>query len=878
MPTGDAREIRLADYAPPDYTVDSVALHVALDPERTSVEARLAIRAQFDGPDGSRPLRLDGAGLPLDAVAIDGRSLAPEEYAHDETGLVVHAPPRAFSLTTRTTVAPARNTALNGLYISSGMYCTQCEAEGFRCIAFALDRPDVLATYTVTIDADRESCPVLLSNGNLVEEADLGGGRHRAVWHDPFPKPSYLFALVAGDLDCLADSFTTASGREVALKIWSEHGDRDRCAYAMGALKRAMRWDETRYGLEYDLDIFNIVAVSDFNMGAMENKSLNIFNSALVLASPETATDGEYRAIEGVIAHEYFHNWTGNRVTCRDWFQLSLKEGLTVYRDQEFSADMHSRPVKRIADVNSLREHQFAEDASPMAHPVRPASYIEINNFYTPTVYEKGAEVIRMIERILGRDGFARGLALYLERHDGQAVTCDDFVAAMEDASGVDLAQFRLWYSQAGTPEVTASGRWDAASATYELTLAQTTPATERQPDKQALHIPFEVGLIGPNGAEVATVLDGREASSHVLELVRDRQTFRFRNVGVRPVPSLNRGFSAPVLLEAGLDDDDSAFLMAHDPDAFARWDAGQQYGTRVMLDMVAGIRDGHAPQADERHVEALGATLADSSLDPAFKALALSIPAESFLADRMAIVDVDAIHAARECVRLAAGERFREAWLAAWRACLDTAPYSPDAEQAGRRALKRVALSWYAAPADEAAIALVTEQYANAGNMTDRLAALDLVAAIDTPHRQACLDDFHDRFRDDPLVINKWLRVQATSPLPGGVERVAALLGHAAWNPSNPNRVYALIGAFAMRNPVNFHRRDGAGYGFLADRLIELDGRNPQLAARLVDPLIRWRRQDAARQALMKAALSRIRAREGLSRDMAEKIDRSLG
>ncbi|MBC6438831.1 MAG: aminopeptidase N [Rhodospirillales bacterium] len=875
MRTEEPRAIYLSDYQPPDYRVETIALHVTLVPDATKVRAELCVVASHEGE--TRPFRLDGDDLPLDAVAIDGEALGTDAYRHDASGLVIHEPPRAFTLVTETTIAPAANTALEGLYVSSDMFCTQCEAEGFRRITFYPDRPDVLATYTVTMDADKVRYPILLSNGNLVEACDLGDGRHRAVWHDPFPKPSYLFALVAGDLGSIKDTFTTASGRVVDLRIWSEHGNQEKCTYAMDALKRSMRWDEERYGLEYDLDIFNIVAVGDFNMGAMENKSLNIFNSKLVLASPETATDGDYDAIESVIAHEYFHNWTGDRVTCRDWFQLSLKEGLTVYRDQEFSADMRSRAVKRIDDVRRLRSAQFPEDAGPLAHPVRPENYIEINNFYTATVYEKGAEVIRMMERLLGRNGFRKGMDLYFERHDGQAVTCDDFVAAMADANDADLNHFKLWYSQAGTPVISASGAYDADTRSYELTLAQATAPTPGQPDKKPLHIPFEVGLIGPNGSEMETTVEGVTSSSHVLNLTSDSMTFRFGNVGAAPVPSLNRGFSAPVRLKTDLSDEDCAFLLAHDTDPFARWEAGQQYGTRVLLDMVAQIRSGVEATIDDHYVEALGAVLADGGIDPMAKAQALSMPAESYLADQMETVDVDAIHTAREAMRLALGQRYRDDWLATFNACRCDEPFSPDAAQAGRRALKGAALTYYAATADAEAIARVKAEYDRADNMTERLAALVLIGLIDAPERAACFDDFYVRFRNDDLVVNKWLGVQALSPLPGAVDRVAALLGHEAFNIRNPNKVYALVGAFAMGNPVNFHKKDGSGYRFLADRLLELDALNPHVAARMVDALGRWQRQDSARQELMKAELRRVRARDGLSPDLIEKIDKSL-
>ncbi len=864
-------EIRLADYRPFPWRIETVDLHVTLDPLKTVVHARLGIMAA----PGGEPLRLDGDSLALDMVALDGVPLPDRIYTHDRTGLVIHDPPDTFTLETRTTIAPERNVALEGLYMSSGMYCTQCEAEGFRRITFFPDRPDVLATYTVTIDAERRTCPVLLSNGNLVKESDLGDGRHRAVWHDPFPKPSYLFALVAGDLGCLGDTFETASGRAVDLRIWSEHDSQKKCLYAMDSLKRAMRWDEERYGLEYDLDTFNIVAVADFNAGAMENKSLNIFNSSLVFASPQTATDGNYADIESVIAHEYFHNWTGDRVTCRDWFQLSLKEGLTVYRDQEFSADMRSRPVKRIDDVRRLRAAQFPEDAGPMAHPVQPKSYVEINNFYTPTVYEKGAEVIRMMERILGREGFTRGLDLYIERHDGMAVTCDDFVAAMADANGVDLGHFSEWYNQAGTPHIRASGRWLADEAAFELVLAQETPPTPGETVKKALHIPFEVGLVGPNGNDMEVTLDGRRASSHVLDLDRSSRTFRFEGVGAAPVPSLNRDFTAPVHVTSDIDDAGLAFLMAHDSDPFARWEAGQTYATGLILAMVAAIQGGGTPATDARWLDAMAATIGDSSLDPAFKARALALPGESWLAEQMETVDVEAIHAARECMKRAAAERFSESLVAMTGD--DDEPYSPDGEQAGRRALKGVALSYCASPGDDAAVALVGQKYADATNMTDRLTALSLITAIDTPVRDSCLADFHDRFRNDDLVIDKWLGVQAASPLGDTLSRVRQLLSHEVFSLEKPNKVYALIGGLAMANPLNFHRRDGAGYRLVADRLLELDDINPQVAARIITPLIRWRRQDSDRQELMRHELERIRSKENLSPDLGEKITKSL-
>ena len=872
----EPRTVRLEDYARPDYRVEEIDLHIALDPRATRVTASLAVVA--DHGAGPRPFRLDGESLPLEAVSLDGETLGGNAFSHDDGGLVIHEPPERFTLTTTTRIAPADNQALEGLYMSAGKYTTQCEAEGFRRITFFPDRPDILATFRVAIEADRATCPVLLSNGNPVETAALPGGRHRAVWHDPFPKPCYLFALVAGDLGCLEDRFVTASGREVALRIWSEHGNRDKCAYAMDSLKRAMRWDERRFGLEYDLDVFNIVAVADFNMGAMENKSLNIFNAALVLASPETATDEDYEAIEAVIAHEYFHNWTGNRVTCRDWFQLSLKEGLTVYRDQEFSADMRSRAVQRIEDVRRLRARQFMEDAGPLAHPVRPSSYIEIDNFYTATVYEKGAEVIRMIERLLGRDAFREGLDLYIARHDGQAATCDDFVAAMADAGGVDLAQFKLWYEQAGTPRVTAAGVWDEASRSYRLTLTQTTPPTPGQPDKKPLAIPLEAALVGPDGRDMAVSLEGTRAASHLLRLTRACRTFRFDDVPKRPVLSVNRGFTAPVRLAADLDDAESAFLMAHDGDPFTRWEAGQHYGTRLLLDRVEAVRAGREPARDDRFVAALGTILEDRGIDEAFAALAVTLPSEDYLAEQMETVDVVAIDAARQGLRREIAAALKGTLLEVYRDRAGGEPYSPDARQAGRRALKNVALAYLAAPGDEEAVGLVEAQYRTADNMTDRVMALSLLSDIDVEERRTALDDFLARFRDDALVVDKWFAVQACSRLPDTPDRVAALMGHELFTLRNPNRVRALIGAFAVRNATGFHRADGAGYRLLADGILELDGFNPQIAAHLIDPLGRWRRFDRDRRALMTSELRRLLARDGLSRHVFEKATKSLG
>jgi aminopeptidase N len=843
------------------------------------------VRPNHDGAAGSRPLVLDGDGLRLTGIALGGQVLPADAYATDERGLTLHRPPAgAFTLEIDTTINPAANTALSGLYVSGGVFCTQCEAEGFRRITYFLDRPDVMATYRTTIRAPRESCPVLLSNGNLVEEGALPDGRHVAVWDDPFPKPSYLFALVAGDLAVNEDSFTTRSGRSVRLRIFVEHGKVERTAYAMDALKRSMRWDETRFGLEYDLDLFNIVAVSDFNMGAMENKSLNVFNDKYILADPQTATDGDYAGIETVVAHEYFHNWTGNRITCRDWFQLSLKEGLTVFRDQEFSSDMRSRPVKRIQDVRMLRARQFPEDAGPLAHPVRPDAYIEINNFYTATIYEKGAEVIRMMHTLLGEEGFQKGMRLYVERHDGQAVTCDDFAAAMADATQVNLDQLKLWYGQAGTPEIAAEGRYDARAGTYDLTLTQTVPPTPGQPDKQPMQIPFAIGLLDAQGRGIPLRLDGevdgRAPTERVLPLTSERQTFRFRNMPEPRALSLNRGFSAPVIVKAARDGAELAFLMAHDSDAFARWEAGQQYATDLLLARVAEIQAGEIRPFDPAFIEAVRQVLRDDAIDPAFAAEAVALPSEDFLAERMKVIDVEAIHAAREALKREVATALRADLVQVYETNRVSGAYSPDAASAGKRALRNAALSYLAVLAEEEADerARLATQYRDADNMTDRMAALRLLVDIAGPEREAALADFEKRFGDDVLVMDKWLTLQAISTLPDTLSRVAALLHHPVFSLERPNKVRALIGAFTSSNPLRYHAADGAGYSFHADRTLELDPINPQVAARLLAPLGRWRRFDEGRQMLMKAALERILKAPRLSRDTYEIATKSLG
>ncbi len=883
MTKSTPQAIHLSDYQPPAFLVEGVELEFDLHPDKTEVLTRMTLRrnpAHEAVQPGAAALRLDGEDLELVSLTLDGTALAAGAYVLDDAGLSLPDAPDAFDLSVVTKIAPAANTKLEGLYQSSGIFCTQCEAEGFRRITYFPDRPDVMTTYRVTIRAEKAACPVLLSNGNLVEAGELPDGRHFAVWDDPFPKPSYLFALVAGDLSWLADEFITQSGRAVALRIYTDPGNEDRCAYAMGALQRAMRWDEEKYGLEYDLDLFNIVAINDFNMGAMENKSLNVFNAKYVLANPETATDDDHANIEAIVAHEYFHNWTGNRVTCRDWFQLSLKEGLTVFRDQQFSADMRSPSVQRIKDVRALRAAQFPEDAGPLAHPVRPASYIEINNFYTATVYEKGAEVIGMYQTLLGEAGFRKGMDLYFKRHDGQAVTCDDFLGAMADANGADLGQFRLWYSQAGTPEVHVSGTYDAGAEVYELSLSQSLPATPDGVAKQPMRIPVAVGLLDGAGRDMA--LDTNGTTTKIVELTDSDTVIRFEDIPSAPVPSINRGFSAPIRVRQELGAAGPGFLMAHDSDPFNRWEAGQQYATTLLVDMAEGIAAGRAVDVDEEFVAALGGTLSDEDLDPAFIALACQLPSEAYLAEQMATADPAAIHAARERMRAAIARTLRDGLLGVYDANRANVPYNPDAASAGRRALKNLALSYLSLLDDPRCRALAGTQFRAADNMTDRMAALSALndragdEAAESERHEA-LAAFHDDFRDDPLVIDKWLSLQAASSRADTLEQVIKLMDHPVFSIKQPNKVRALISAFCAANPYRFHAPDGGGYRFLADRVLQLDPINPQVAARLATQLGRWRRYGDDRAALMRGELSRILATDGLSPDVFEIVSKSL-
>jgi aminopeptidase N len=877
MKDAKPRTIFLKDYVPPAWRVPRVELDFRLDPSRTRVRSRMSLE-RIGGED--QPLVLYGQDLTLVSLALDGRPLPKGAWRQEGEQLWVHGLPERCKLTVETEIRPEANTALEGLYVSGGNFCTQCEAEGFRRITWFPDRPDVMAVYTVRIEADKTACPVLLSNGNPLESGDLPEGRHYAVWHDPFPKPSYLFALVAGDLACREDRFVTRSGREVALRIYVQHHNLDKCDHAMRSLSKAMRWDEETFGREYDLDIYMIVAVDDFNMGAMENKGLNIFNSKYVLARPDTATDDDFVAIESVIAHEYFHNWSGNRVTCRDWFQLSLKEGLTVFRDQEFTADQSLRAVKRIDDVQRLRSLQFPEDAGPMAHPVRPQSYMEINNFYTMTVYEKGAEVVRMIRTLVGADGFRRGLDLYFERHDGQAVTTDDFLRAMEDATARDLTQFRRWYDQAGTPVLDVSGEYDAGSRRCRLTVRQSCPPTPGQTEKLPLHIPLAVALLDRNGREIPLRLEGESGAAggeRVLELTAPDHVFVFENVDEPPIPSLLRDFSAPVALRYPYSDEDLAFLMASDTDAFNRWEAGQQYAVRVLLRLVADVQAGRALAMEERFVAAVGQVLANPDLDPALVAEALSLPGESYLADQMKVVDVDAIHAARQFARRSLGRQLADYWRTIHERHSRTDAASLDPAAMGSRRLANLALAYLVMADPASGRALAHRQFREAESMTRTMGALRALMDCACEELESALAAFESRWHDEPLVLDKWFSLQASSSVPGALERVRRLMNHPAFNIRNPNRVRALIGAFVTANPVHFHAADGAGYEFLAEQILALDPLNPQVAARLVKALSRWKRFDKGRQAAMRAALERIVQAPGLSRDVYEIASRSL-
>ena len=852
--------IRREDYRAPDWLVPDVSLAFALDPAATRVSARLSVTR--NGAH-DRPLRLDGDGLVPLAVRIDGAE-APGRWRLDGGTLVIDLTGDTHVIETEVEIAPERNTQLMGLYASGGMLCTQCEPEGFRRITFFPDRPDVLSRYTVRMEADETRFPLLLSNGDRTDGGGLEDGRHWAEWKDPFPKPTYLFALVAADLAANRDVFTTRSGHDVDLGIWVKPADLGKTEHAMAALKASMAWDEQAYGREYDLGEFNIVAVADFNFGAMENKGLNIFNSRYILADPDTATDADYDAVAGVVAHEYFHNWSGNRVTCRDWFQLSLKEGFTVFRDQQFSADQGSAAVSRIENVRALRATQFPEDAGPLAHPIRPEAYMEISNFYTATIYNKGAEVIRMLHTMLGPQRFRAGSDLYFDRHDGQAATCEDFVRAMEDGGGIDLAEFRLWYGQAGTPRVRATIHHDAASGQARLTLRQAVPATPGQPDKAPMPLPLRIALFGELTAralvpEQVVMLDG--ATTEVL----------FDGIGERPILSINRGFSAPVVVETDRSAADLAFLSANDDDPFARYEAMQQLMVDTLVVAVATGEADHAPV-----IEAVERTLTDPALDPAFVAEAVLLPSEAFIGDQMLVVDPPAIHAAREALRKAVGAQLEAAWRDAYaRAHANRYEYSPPAK--GLRRLRTVALGYLAAAGVRDAAGLAFRQFDEADNMTDRQGALGVLANGKSAERDDALEIFYERYRGNGLVLDKWFTTQALSTRDDCLDAVERLAKHADFTLANPNRLRALVGAFAS-NQRAFHHASGRGYRFLADMVIAVDRLNPSTAAKLIPPLGRWRRFDEARAALMKAELHRVLEAPGLSKDVFEQASKSLG
>lgn len=852
------KTIYLKDYTPPPFLVDQIDLRIDIHDSHTQVHSRMLISRNAANPQPS--LRLCGIELELEEISLNGIPLLPREYAVDEEGMTIREVPEEFTLEITNTIHPESNTSLMGLYRSNGNYYTQCEAEGFRKITFFPDRPDVMSRYTTTIIASKSQCPVLLSNGNLVGEGVYDKHRHWAKWVDPYRKPSYLFALVAGQLEKFEDEFVTLQKRRVLLQIHTEPGNIHKCHHAMASLKHAMEWDEKHFGLSYDLDRYMIVAVSDFNMGAMENKGLNIFNSKYVLATDETATDSDFEAIEGVIGHEYFHNWTGNRVTCRDWFQLSLKEGLTVFRDQEFSSDMHSRAVKRIRDVRSLKAFQFTEDAGPMAHPVRPESYIEISNFYTSTVYSKGAEVVRMMRLILGKPGFRSGMDEYFRRHDGFAATVEDFVSAMEGANGIDLSQFRRWYSQAGTPKLAVEPFFDHEARTYTLKFIQSCPPTPGQALKEPFHIPVEIGLIGRTGEAVGIRLDGEAsgASDRILE-IRERETvFTFQDIDHPPVPSLLRGFSAPVRLEFPYTDEDLAFLMMHDTDAFNRWDAGQ----RLVMKSLAAL----SGELDHRIVRAFRKALTDSSADPAFTSLLFTLPSESEIAEEIDSFDPAAIHLARKSARIALARELRAEF---------SEIHAMSAKDAGTRALRNLCLGFLMEIPDQEAIAACSEQFAKSGNMTESLAALQALSGYDCPEKGFSLDAFHERWKKDALVLDKWFSIQATSPLPGTLDKVKELTSHKAFDARNPNKVRALIGAFAHSNPLHFHTREG--YEFVSEWVLEIDRMNPQVAARLVTAFSRWKRIEPERRRMMKSCLERMLGAPGLSKDTFEIVSKSL-
>ncbi len=872
-------EIFLKDYRPLNFSLETVELKFLLSENTTDVSA-CVIGRRKDVADKNQPLVLDGHDIELVDIAMNGQILNESDFKVSPVTLTIENVPDTFTLDIRTRLRPQDNTTLMGLYKSGGNFCTQCEAEGFRKITYFLDRPDVLATYTTTIVADKMRYPVLLSNGNLVDRGEDNNGMHWITWHDPFPKPSYLFALVAGDLAMIEDEFITRSGHNIALHMYVQKHNTDKCEHAMSSLKRSMTWDEKVYGREYDLDVYMIVAVDDFNMGAMENKGLNIFNSKYVLARPDTATDADYLAIEGVIAHEYFHNWSGNRVTCRDWFQLSLKEGFTVFRDQEFTADTNSRAVKRINDVNVLRTQQFREDAGPMSHPVRPSSYIEINNFYTVTIYNKGAEIVRMLHYLVGADAFRKGTDLYFNRHDGHAVTTDDFVNAIEESSGNDFAQFKRWYSQAGTPELTVSGHYDPQQCTYTVKIKQACPHAFNLDKKEPFYMPFAMALIDNTGKEMHLQRPGEKdisVATKVLTISQEEEEFVFINIPSQPIPSYLRGFSAPVRLNTDLTDDNLHFLMCHDSDEFNRWEAGQRLAVNLLLKIVNDIQQDKTPEIDKKFIIAFQTTLEDPRLDKAFIAQALTLPNEAYLAEFMNVIDPIAIHQACRFLRKAIAKKLKMNLLDVYEENSERKAYSLDPTAIGRRSLKNVCLGYLIELNEQTTRIRCMDQFNTSTNMTDVLAALYCLANTDSDERGIALNKFYNDWKKDPLVIDKWLTIQAISRLPTALEDVIELTKHDAFNINNPNKVRALIGSFCHGNNIGFHAENGAGYTFLGDYVIKLNSTNPQIAARLASAFSLWRMYDHPRQQLIKSQLNRILNEPELSRDVYEVVSTTL-
>ena len=873
--------IFLKDYQPPVYLLDQVKLHFALHETQTVVTSTLEVRLNPENTHADKSLVLDGQNLELISLKINGNSVADNSYSCDDEKLTLFKLPSECEIEITTQINPEENKALEGLYLSSDMFCTQCEAQGFRRITYFPDRPDVMSRYEVTLLADKNKYPVLLSNGNLIAQGEAPDGKHWVTWQDPSLKPSYLFAVVAGDLFVKEDLYTTMSGRDVLLQVFVEHENSHKCGHALMSLKQAMKWDEDTYGREYDLDIYMIVAVNDFNMGAMENKGLNVFNASCVLASPDTATDADYYNIQSIIAHEYFHNWSGNRVTCRDWFQLSLKEGFTVFRDQEFSADLNSRAVKRIDDVNVLRTHQFAQDAGPMAHPIRPDHYIEISNFYTVTVYNKGAEVVRMIRSLVGGEGFRKGTDLYFERHDGQAVTTEDFVKAIEDANEVDLSLFQRWYSQAGTPVLDIQTNYDEKEKIYNLEIKQSCPDTAGQKNKQPFHIPLQVGLLDKGGSDLLLHLEGDNSTTastiKILEVKKAVETFKFLNVPHKPLLSINRGFTSPVKIQSPLTNDELAFIFAHDSDEFNRWEAGQTLAINTLLDMVKAVQNNQTLILDNNVINAFKNTLTHPELDKALIAQAMTLPSESYLADQCDVVDVDAIHQSRNFMRNELAKALKEDFKRIYQSGQSDAVYLFNADEMARRDLNHVCLSYLMCLQEDATINACLQQIDKANSMTEALSGLTILSHNDNASRQQALDSFYDKWKHDAQVVEKWLAIQTASDLPDILDRVKTLMSHEAFTLTNPNKVRSLIGRFCAGNIAHFHAADGSGYAFLAEQVLALDSMNPQIAARLVQSMSRWRRYDEKRQELMKNQLNRILAKNDLSKDVYEIASRSL-